>query len=68
MRTNESMKSHIDEYVVSRGGYIERNGFVDFNEETKEVDEIMVQMSKGGMSVRIFVNKNGKMELTPWGY
>lgn len=68
MRTNESMKSHIDVYVTSRGAYIERGGFADFDPDTREVDEIIAHMSKGGMSVRIFVNANGKMEIEPYGY
>lgn len=68
IRTNNSMKGHIDLYVVSRGAYIEREGFCNFNQETREVDEIFAHMSKGGMSVRIFVNANGKMEIEPYGY
>lgn len=59
-------KSHLDDYVMSRGADIEH--FVGFNSQTRQIDEIIAHLDKGGMSVRIFVNANGKMEIEPYGY
>ena len=65
-QTNESMKAHIDEYVLGGGGDITE--FIPSGENIRELSEIRGSFSKGGMSFRIFVNSSGKMEIEPDGY
>lgn len=59
-------RSYIDNHVMSGGGIVEN--FFGFNSKTKELRQIYAKLDDNGMSVRIFVNENGNMEIEPRGY